>query len=48
VESQLTISPPKRCASAMPSALFPVAVGPTMASNRGPRIILDCRLMNAD
>src|SRR3954449_8238377 len=35
VESQLTISPLKRCASAMPSALLPVAVGPTMATTRG-------------
>src|SRR5688500_9326242 len=31
VESQLTISPPSRAASAMPSALFPDAVGPSTA-----------------
>ncbi len=35
VESQLTISPSNRSAMAMPSALLPVAVGPTMASRRG-------------
>src|SRR3954454_24309216 len=35
VESQLTTSPPNRCAIAMASALLPVAVGPTIASSRG-------------
>src|SRR3982751_1148458 len=35
VESQLTISPLKRSASAIPSALLPVAVGPTIATSRG-------------
>src|SRR3982751_6405367 len=35
VESQLTISPLKRSASAIPSALLPVAVGPTTATRRG-------------
>src|SRR5262245_53643724 len=38
VESQLIISPLSRWASAMPSALLPVAVGPTMATTRGCRI----------
>src|SRR4030095_9790372 len=31
----LTISPSNRSASAMPSALLPVAVGPTMATSLG-------------
>ena len=35
VESQLTISPWKRSARAMPSALLPVAVGPRIATSRG-------------
>ena len=35
VESQLTISPPYRSASARPSALLPVAVGPRIATARG-------------
>jgi hypothetical protein len=30
-ESAETISPPKCCASATPSAVFPTAVGPTIA-----------------
>src|SRR5688572_13235175 len=37
VESQLMISPPRRSASSMPSALVPVAVGPRMASIGGRR-----------
>jgi hypothetical protein len=36
VESQLMISPPRRSASSMPSALLPAAVGPRMASIGGP------------
>src|SRR6476469_7606814 len=35
VESQLTISPPNRSASASASELFPVAVGPRTATTRG-------------
>src|SRR5688572_30268095 len=35
VESQLTTSPPSRRASAMPSALLPVAVGPSTATSSG-------------
>ena len=37
VESQLMISPPRRRASSMPSALLPVAVGPRMARIGGRR-----------
>src|SRR5262245_50954521 len=33
-ESQLTTSPPRRCARARPSALLPEAVGPRMARKR--------------
>jgi hypothetical protein len=35
VESQFTISPPYRRAMASPSDDFPVAVGPSTATNRG-------------
>src|SRR5258708_14687178 len=35
VESQLTISPPYRSATASASALFPVAVGPRTATTSG-------------
>src|SRR5256885_12011956 len=40
VESQLMISPPKRSATASPTALFPVAVGPRIAISR-PRMSAD-------
>src|SRR3954468_12782027 len=40
VESQLTTSPWKRRASAMPNALLPVAVGPTIATRRGRAILV--------
>src|SRR3989304_5972040 len=35
VESQATTSPLNRCAKAIPSALLPVAVGPTIATSHG-------------
>src|SRR5687767_2833325 len=47
VESQLMISPPRRVASSMPSALFPVAVGPRMARMGGRPSTVDSGALRA-
>src|SRR5687767_8634921 len=47
VESQLMTSPPRRSASSMLSALFPVAVGPRMASIGGRPSMLESGALKA-